>query len=307
LDEKDVRIFCDIAFRDLSYNASTQRHVSPSEIGRTLGLDEKTVRSRIKKMEDDGFIKYYQAMPSLALFGLASLTLYRFEALNLLTKHRLIESTSKIPNVVEVVDYIGPHVSIDIAGTTAKEAQEAADKIKGRFELGQRNLGARTIRDPHDTLDTLDWRLIQKLRYDARMSTVDLSKSLGITPRMAEYRIEKLLDSGALLIRAVIDTQKQAGLVFYELELSVDEAKRGEIIGKLQKDHGDKLWSVNSPAPGAILANLFSFTLAEPEASALSAQAYEGVHMCRLLMLKEALESGQSGWLDALIAQRVEA
>ncbi len=305
MDAKDVRIFCDIAFRDLSYSASIQRHVSPSEIGRKLGLDEKTVRSRIKKMEEDGFIKYYQAMPSLSLFGYGFITVYRFEALNIATKQKVIESTQKIPNVVEVIDYIGPSVSIDITSTTADDAKEPAEGIAARFELTQRTLGTRAIRDPHDTLDTLDWRLVQELRYDARMTTTDLSKSLEITPRMAEYRINKLLDSGALLIRAVINTQRQAGLVFYEMELSVDEARRGAIIGSLQEQHGEKLWSVNSPSPGAILANLFGFTLAEPEESALSALKIEGVKYCHLLMLKEVLEPRQPNWLDGLIGKKV--
>jgi DNA-binding Lrp family transcriptional regulator len=67
LDAKDVRIFCEIAFKGLDYDSFTDRRVSPLAIGRKLGLDEKTVRVRIKK--DDGFIKYYQAMPSLALFN----------------------------------------------------------------------------------------------------------------------------------------------------------------------------------------------------------------------------------------------
>lgn len=305
MDAKDIRIFCEIALRDLSYNATTQRHVSPTEIGRKLALDEKTVRARIKRMEEDGFIKYYQAMPSLALFGLRFITLYRFEALNIATKQKLIESTQKIPNVVEVVDYIGPTVSIDIAGVTAEDVQETADKIAARFELTGLNLGIRTIRDPHDTLDRLDWQLIQELRYDARMTTSGLSKSLSITPRMAEYRIDKLLDSGALLIRAVINTQKQAGLVFYELELSVDEVKRGDVIERLRELHGEKLWSIYSAPHGALLANLFGFTLAEPEKSALSALKFEGVKYCHLFMLKEVIEPTRSNWLDTLIEQKL--
>lgn len=69
------------------------RRVSPLAIGRKLGLDEKTVRVRVKKMEDDGFIKYYQAVPSLALFNLASANRYHVEALNITTKHRVVEGT----------------------------------------------------------------------------------------------------------------------------------------------------------------------------------------------------------------------
>src|SRR4030095_9474805 len=91
LDAKDVRIFCEIAFKGLDYDSFTDRRVSPLAIGRKLGLDEKTVRLRVKKMENDGFIKYYQAMPSLALFQLKTTNTYRFEALNITTKHLLVD------------------------------------------------------------------------------------------------------------------------------------------------------------------------------------------------------------------------
>ena len=305
MDAKDVRIFCEIAFRDLSYNASTQRHVSPTEIGRKLMLDEKTVRARIKKMEDEGFIKYYQAMPSLALFGLGSISLFRFEAFNLVTKQKVIQSVRKIPKVVEVVDYIGPTVSVDISGATADEVKSSADLIAGRFELTKLSLGLRTVRDPGLHIDRLDWQLIQTLRYDARMTAADIADSLGITPRMAEYRIKKLLDSGALLIRAVVDTQKQAGLIFYEMELSVDDARRGKVINGLREEHGEKLWSVNSPSPGIVLANMFGFTLGESEDSALAALKFEGVKYCHLLILKEVLEPPRPNWVDSLIEKKV--
>src|SRR5215472_13808527 len=91
MDAKDVRIFCEIAFKNPSVNELGGRDISPSGIGRNLGLDEKTVRVRIKKMEEDGFIKSYQAIPSFALFGLKTIASYRFEALNVLTKHHVIE------------------------------------------------------------------------------------------------------------------------------------------------------------------------------------------------------------------------
>ncbi len=307
MDEKDVRIFCDIAFRDLSYNASTQRHVSPSEIGRKLGLDEKTVRSRIKKMEDEGFIKFYQAIPSPSLLGLSHLSLHRFEAMNIVTKQKIIQGVQQTPNILEVLDYIGPTVSIDIAGTSPEQVQKTADGIAARFELTKSNLGMREARDPGVKTERLDWQLIQKLRFDARMSTSELAESLRITPRMAEYRTDKLLDAGALLIRAVINTQRQEGLVFFELELSIDPPARGRVVDGLQRKYGEKLWSVKSPSPNLLLANMFGFTLGEPEEAALDAHGYSGVKYCHLLILKEALEPLRPNWVDAIIEERVDA
>src|SRR5947208_15744080 len=98
MDAKDVRIFCEMAFKGLDYDSLTDRRVSPLAIGRKLGLDEKTVRVRVNKMEEDGFIKYYQAMPSLVLFNLNRINSYIFEAVNIVNKDRVIKDLHGFPD-----------------------------------------------------------------------------------------------------------------------------------------------------------------------------------------------------------------
>src|SRR3989304_2704434 len=110
-----------MAFHDPSYNAFADRHVSPAEVGRKLGLDEKTVRVRLKKMEESRFIKYYQAMPNFALFGLRSMCSFRFEALNLSTKFVILKCPHEVPRLVESLDYPVPFWSATIVGSSAKD------------------------------------------------------------------------------------------------------------------------------------------------------------------------------------------
>ena len=93
--------------------------------------------------------------------------------------------------------------------------------------------------------DRLDWQIIQELRYDALSGVKELSESLSITPRMVEYRIRKLLSSDMLQVRAIINTQKQQGLIFYELEMSVNETKLYDVIKRLSEIYANKLWSVH--------------------------------------------------------------
>ena len=243
MDARDVRIFCEIAFKGLDYDSFTDRRVSPLVIGRKLGLDEKTVRMRVKKMEDDGFIKYYQAMPSLALFQLKNIKTYRYEALNIATKHRVIRYVQDLPFLVEAIDYLGPVVSINITGTSTGEIDQVASGLANRFELYKWMLGSRIIKEPVGVADRLDWQIIRELRYDALSCVKELSKSLSITPRMVKYRIKKLLGSDMLLVRAIINSQKQQGLIFYELEMSIDEIKRFGIIRRLSEIYAEKLWS----------------------------------------------------------------
>jgi DNA-binding Lrp family transcriptional regulator len=303
LDAKDVRIFCEIAFKGLDYDSFTDRRVSPLAIGRKLGLDEKTVRTRVKKMEDDGFIKYYQVIPSLALFQLKNMSTYRFEALNIATKHRLIEYIQELPSIVEAIDYLGQVVTVSITGASPEEIDQVVSGLTYRFELNKWFLGRQIIREPKSTVDRLDWQIIQELRYDTLSGIKELSDSLSITPRMIEYRIKKLLGSNILLVRAIIDSQKQQGLIFYELEISVDEAKRYDVIKRLSEVYAEKLWSVRTLAAEVFLANFFAFTLAEPEEAYVNAFKLEGVRSCSLFIFKEIVEPKGPNWMDNLIEQ----
>jgi DNA-binding Lrp family transcriptional regulator len=294
-----------MAFRDLGYGGISTRDVSPSDVASRLRMDKKTVRLRIKKMEDTGFIKYYQATPDLALFGLRSQGLYRFDAMNITTKYGVLEHTQGLPGVVEVFDYLGPTISVSIAGASSINVQQLADGIAARFELNKLSLGDRSIRERHSRPDRLDWQIISKLRYDARCSSTEVADALSITPRMAGYRIDKLLDSGAVFLRAVINTQKQEGLIFYELGISIDEQRRGTISRQLEEKFQAKLWSMRLPAPGFLLANLFGFTLAEPEEAAMQLTKAEGVRSCSISILKEVIEPVRPNWIDALIQKEI--
>jgi DNA-binding Lrp family transcriptional regulator len=305
LDAKDVRIFCEIAFKGLDYDSFTDRRVSPLAIGRKLGFDEKTVRVRVKKMEDDGFIKYYQAIPSLTLFQFKNMKTYRFEALNISTKHRVIEYVQKLPFIVEAIDYLGQDVSVSIAGHSSRQIDQVASGLADRFELYKWILGSRTIKETLSAADRLDWQIIQELRYDALSGIKVLSESLSITPRMVEYRIKKLLGSDMLLVRAIINTQMQQGLIFYELEMSVDETKRYCVIKRLSEIYAKRIWSVRTLAAGVLLANFFAFTLAEPEEAYVNTLKLDGVRSCSLFIFKEIVEPNRPNWLDDLIEQKI--
>lgn len=305
MDAKDVKIFCEIAFKGLDYDSFTDRRVSPLAIGRKLGLDEKTVRVRVKKMEDDGFIKYYQAMPSLDLFQLKTMNSYRLEALNIVTKHHVIKHIQELPFIVEATDYLGQVVSISISGTSSDQIDQSASGLANRFELHKRILGSQMIKEPESVADRLDWQIIQELRYDALSGVKKLAESLSITPRVAEYRIKKLLGSGLLLVRAIINSQKQQGLIFYELEISVDEKKQYEVIKRLSEIYAEKLWSVRTLAAGALLANFFAFTLAEPEEVYVNTLKLGGVRSCSLFIFKETIEPKRPNWMDGLIEQQI--
>ncbi len=307
MDSTDVRIFCEMAFAGKTYEEFEDRHPSAAGLGKKLGLDKKTVRVRVRRMEESGFIKYYQAAPNLALLDSHVISLFRFEALNLSTKEAVIGHLHEVPGLVESSDYLGPSLTGTIAGATKEKARAGADHLASKYEMGTVELGSQTIKEPSSRIDTLDWRIIKGLRYDARSSDTDLANGLSMTERMVGYRVSKLLRSGALQTKAVINPQRQAGLLFYDLELTIDPEKKGAISSVLRGRYGDKLWGISSPVADTILARLFCFTIAEPEESAVQAMYLRGVRRCQLFILKEVIEPNRPNWIDSQIESKIES
>jgi DNA-binding Lrp family transcriptional regulator len=216
-----------------------------------------------------------------------------------------VKYIQELPFIVEASDYLGQVASISISGTSSEEIDQVASGLANRFELYKWILGSRIIKEPVSIADRLDWQIIQELRYDALSGVKELSESLSITPRMVEYRIKKLLGSGMLLVRAIINSQKQEGLIFYELEISVDETKQYDVIKRLSEIYAEKLWSVRTLAAGILLGNFFAFTLAEPEEAYVKTLKLEGVRSCSLFIFKETVEPKRPNWIDGLIKQEI--
>jgi DNA-binding Lrp family transcriptional regulator len=300
MDANDVRIFCEMAFAGLNLVATTARQISPSTISRKMGLDEKTVRLRIRKMEESGFIKYYQARPNLSLLGMKYNCSCRFEAMNVPTKYGVLDYIQNLYGVVEAYDYLGPIVSVAMAGASETDIASLTGQIAGRFELTKMSLGAQRLRDmQREKLDTLDWKIIQKLRYDAHVTAKEVADALSITQRMSEYRIEKLLDSGFVTIRPVINPLSQQGVVFYELGVSIESLNRTEEM--LRQKHSGNIWSMHTAPNGTIVMDMFGFKLAEPEERAMELLSMEGVKWCSIAVLKEVIEPKRPNWIDEFI------
>lgn len=328
MDAKDVRIFCEMAFKYTDYHAPTERRISPSEIGKKLSLDEKTVRLRVKKMEDEGFIKYYQVIPNLGLLGFGKLTMYAFEANDIPSKKAAIEAVRARPGVVEIIDAVGPGFSATLAGASDDDVQQTAIAIADDLDLKRLfKIADQPMAEPTGSPSRLDWQILEACRYDALCPATAIAEKLSITPRMVEYRISKLLESRACFIKAVIDVQNTKGIIFYALMLFCDEARAPALAQALQDAHGERLWAMVPPGPlrnglvpwrmrdkllvvlargsWVVAANLFAETAGEPEAALMNALKREGVKRGYLSILKEWIEPKRPTWIDGLVQERI--
>ncbi len=305
MDTTDVLIFCEMSFKYFDY-AGKNRRPSPGEIGRKLGLDERTVRLRTKKMEREGFIQYYQTIPNLRLFDRPLAYLCNFHAADLRAKKHALDLLQEAKSIIDIADFLGESFGVTISAASNQDVEEKAGEFAELIGISQFLLTPpRSFPPLHKSLDKLDWQLVNALRYDALKPAEEVANQLGITRRMTDYAVGKLFQSQSISTRAIINARDPQGIIFYSLNLSLNPQKQDQTIRELREAYGERLWwSFTPPGPSASLF-LFATFIGRAEDDLLEALARPGVRGGSVTIFKGWVEPKRPSWLDKMIEERI--
>ena len=294
-----------MSFKYFDYPGKNRRP-SPKEIGAKLHLDERTVRLRTAKMEKEGFIQYYQTVPNMWLLGNPLASLYNFQATSITAKRDALQKARDEDDVIDIADFLGVGFGLTISAPTEQQAIEKAKKIAQHIgiETFQAN-PPRQFPQPRKSLDKLDWQIIKALRYHALRPTKRIAEELKITYRMAEYTIGKLFESRALSTRAIINASEPKGIIFYSLNLRLDEKLRHRVIHNLREIYGKRIWWHFSPPGHTVTLFLFATSIARAEDDLIEALSKTGVLDGSMTIFKGWVEPRRPSWIDRRVQQMI--
>jgi Lrp/AsnC family transcriptional regulator for asnA, asnC and gidA len=85
-------------------------------------------------------------------------------------------------------------------------------------------------------MDELDWKIIQFLIKDGRMSSADIARELGsISARTVTNRIDSLLEQGIMDIRPIVNPENLGYCVLADVFIEVEPGKIQEVTEELEK------------------------------------------------------------------------
>jgi DNA-binding Lrp family transcriptional regulator len=82
-------------------------------------------------------------------------------------------------------------------------------------------------------LDQMDYQIIKELHADARISASDIARKLGANERTVRKRIDRLLNSKAIRLTAIIDPQSFGYVVAVDIFLEAEMEFEDRIIETL--------------------------------------------------------------------------
>lgn len=309
MDALDVRIIRTMGIVPYGPLPKGPERMKPSYIARAVGTSVNTVKARIAAMMEAGVLAGHQVVPNLRHLGLAA-EAYRFRADREERKDAIVEAIRGVEGILEVHDFIGPHICADIA---FRDEEDRARKVQTLVEITRGDTNpppfyGREMPPVNHDLDALDWRILQALRGKALRPLGDVAKEIGVSTWTVKRRYDRMARQGSFFTIPLLDPSKAGGIIPFELLLFLEAGAQKDMLGTVLQEFNSHVIYANvpsSPRVGHLAVVLFAHSFADVDVLQARARKLPGVEGVEAMFFRGLHD--ESSWLDDLIDKRAKA
>lgn len=221
------------------------------KIAERLGVDEETVRNRIKHLRDSGFLLGYRLLPNPALLE-RRLASVRIEFKDREAKQAEIPRLAKMEGVVNIGSTYDNSVLVTLFADEAQGSSKIVE-MGGKGEVTWvpgLEIGMTTFR-----MTQLDWEIVSLLLRDAEKKLDEIAKQVNVSTRSVKRRLNMMMKETAIFTMPMVDLRKTQG-ISYQLRVQSEQGKKSEV----EKSVAAKIGNVIFRASDSQNASIFGFT-----------------------------------------------
>ena len=196
------------------------------EIARKMGVDEETVRNRVKVLKESGFLLGWRLLPNPALFGRSSYFVF-LEFQNEDEKEKSIAKIAGQDGVVVIASIYGNSLlvtmAVDQKMNSAKKVSELAEKAESFTSPGMNLPGLLSF-----SMTRTDWQIAKLMLRDAERKITDIAKEVKLSTKSVNRRLNEMMNSQAIFIMPVVNLSK-AGGISYQLLVEASDGKKSRV------------------------------------------------------------------------------
>jgi DNA-binding Lrp family transcriptional regulator len=298
LDDLDIKIM-----RELASPASPQWNVreSYSNIARKLGVDEETVRLRIKRAKDRGFLPSWRMMvnPKLIGYEVAGLDL---EVADEEKKIEVISKIKHIDGVTNIADFRGKGVVVTLYYNSEELLKEKVAMIESICGSPILALWKSRFPKPDVRMENIDWEIVEAMREDARRDLGEVASSLGVSLRTVQRRLAALREGRAVYLSGVPNVDVVGGVMCNFLVYFKDPRKKAGADNLIQSTFSRIGASDTSPEQYTVFG-MSCENLSEVDGVLSKLKAMDGVTSVRMRIMKDLIFA--QDWIRDQIAMRL--
>lgn len=251
LDALDRHIIRDLLASNGVPPGSPMMRKSFRSMAKDLRVDQGTIRSRMKKFQEQRMIRGWYLGVSPAMTGRGVVHAW-FEVEPGCDKAGLIDDLISVPGVERVCNYLGPRMSLVLLYRNEKDLKASLERISKLARPSKlfHAQGVPATRYPN--LTETDEAVIGSLQQDPWKPYSGAAKELRFSAKTVKRRVTKLSEAGAIYMLPDIDLKALQGIIPVELVVSYGDAHRkaevnerissnfrGEIVfSQISESHG---------------------------------------------------------------------
>lgn len=268
------------------------------ELGVRVGLSANAVKARVHRLQTDGVLQGFAALPRPSLLGYQE-GLLMFAAIEDLDEREdeVLRGLAEVPGVRFIDTALDHSVWVWLLyrdDTDFERIERAAISLVGKPP-------ARTVRDDATfgeaprTLAPSDWKVLRALQPDGRAPAKDLASRAGLTFKPLKRRLDALLRSGDVRVVPVVSPADASGAMLFRVVAFLRP-------GRSTLDVPDAV--VAREAPGVVTVLAQRANLREARALHRRVAQMDGVERAHLQIATRRMALG---WLDDALARAATA
>ncbi|MDG6905691.1 MAG: AsnC family transcriptional regulator [Nitrososphaerota archaeon] len=224
MDDLDVRIF-----RELGSPNSLQWNVREtySGIARRIGVDEETVRRRVKRAERLGSVLGWKMVPNPLLIGCECVCV-DLDVKADENKEHILQKLKQIEGIIKILNFreVGLQLTAYYPNETVlKEMKEEVWSVcdpKNEPTVWKVSFPSLS----YCKSKSIDWMIIREMLEDARKSIDPVSKSIGVSVRTVSRRLTSMIEERAIYLQGTPNFENFSGLSCVFLVFCPELAKK---------------------------------------------------------------------------------
>jgi len=216
MDDLDVRVYREVFHSRTGPPLESDVRKSYRSVARKLRIDEVTIRNRVKKLQQSGFVKGWRLIVNPSLLGVKLAQLW-FDVRPPSAKDDLIRKLVLMHGALAISDYHGSSLTFILMYESEISAKKEFELI-ARMSDGE-SLVRTNIPFPGCAIElTLtDWRIIKAIQTDPRRSYSVISGEVGTSTKTVRRRLERLIEERAVFVIPSLNPKALDGATIADL------------------------------------------------------------------------------------------
>lgn len=219
MDDIDIKLLGEFYQSTSSFGVPRGLKGSLKPISKKLGLDEDTVRNRIRKMENVGVLKGWQLIYGPGIVGSVR-SMMMLDVSPIVSKEEIMRKIRLVHGVVGLVNMFGGGLLVGMLCESEQSAKRSSDLIKELTEVKIQWSYQAPLPKANPALSLTDWKIIKAMRREPLLSYSELGRAVGLSGRAARKRLGRMISERVITVVPQINLRAIEGAICIDVLVS---------------------------------------------------------------------------------------